>query len=73
MPIEAGNVYVLGNRPRDYMKVLVISVKVLNKDRVVVYKDMDEIGERHITTYSVFCNNVNVKKTEDIWNEEKEE
>lgn len=72
MPIEAGKIYILGKRPQDYTKVKVISVKVLGTDRVVVYADVSD-NSTHIAHYSGFNMWINVKKTEDIWNEEKEE
>ena len=72
MPIEVGKIYILGKRSQDYTKVKVISVKVLNKDRVVVYKDISD-NSTHIAHYSGFNMWINVKKTEELWNEEKEE
>lgn len=65
MPIEEGKIYILGKRPKDFTKVKVISIKVLNKDRVVVYEDVDD-GSRHIAHYSGFNMWINVKETEKL-------
>lgn len=71
MPIEVGKIYILGKRPKDYTKVKVISVKVLNKDRVVVYKDICD-NSTHIAPYSGFNMWINVKETEKLEDEDEE-
>lgn len=65
MPIEKGKIYILGKRPKDYTKVKVISVKVLNNDRVVVYEDVSD-NSTHISPYSGFSMWINVKETEKL-------
>lgn len=65
MPIEEGKIYILGKRPKDYTKVKVISVKVLNGDRVVVYEDVSD-NSTHIAHYSGFNMWINVKETEKL-------
>lgn len=65
MPIEVGKIYILGKRPKDYTKVKVISVKILNKDRVVVYEDVSD-NSTHIAPYSGFYMWINVKETEKL-------
>lgn len=70
MPIEVGKIYILGKRPKNYTKVKVISVKILNKDRVVVYEDVSD-NSTHIAPYSGFNMWINVKETEKL-EEDKE-
>ena len=65
MPIEVGKIYILGKRPQDYTKVKVISVKILNKDRVVVYEDVSD-NSTYIAPYSGFNMWINVKETEKL-------
>ena len=65
MPIEEGKIYILGKKPKNYTKVKVISVKVLNRDRVVVYEDVSD-NSTHIAPYSGFNMWINVEETEKL-------